>query len=726
MKYICKQITLVALLVGVLTGIAAHAADVPLPYRIKHHDLTIELDLLSGALTAQDQITLSPEPTAAARLDLLLRRGLAVKGVHWGKKLLKFNITDPADPQRFETEVDSEDVNFYNKAQMISIEIPQKAAKESELVLTISYEGIVKDSLGDGDFSREYVAMQVTGIISPQGVYLGPEGIFYPTLPQQLFTYSLTLTLPEQFQSVSEGIDEATTIHNGKRTETWTCKYPVDGFHLIANRFDVKTIEHEGVKISTYFFPDTTDLAQRYLKACADYITLYNGLLGKYPFEKFAVVENFMATGYGMPSFTLLGSEVLRLPFIISTSLGHEICHNWWGNSVYVDYQSGNWCEGLTTYCADYLYKERKSPADAREYRMGLLRDYLAYAHEGNDFALGDFVTRHNPAQRAVGYGKSAMLYHMLRKWIGDDLFWKSLQRFYKDNVFHYASWTEVRKAFEAEIGNDLRGFFEQWVNRTGGPQLALESPGVLAVGDRWQLLFTLAQTQNEDNYMLRVPVRIMGDNQDTTIIWPLGHEKNQDIRLEVSFKPASLSVDPNFDLFRRLDKAEIAPTLSEVLGAPDLIIVLPTKAAQDMQDAYAALAEKFKGEESPRILKDSELKPEDLNGAALFFLGAPVENTAIPADWITAKNWALSPDGYHLLGIKHSDPGTSLLAVERHPRNAESAIAFYCARRASDIQEAGRKLPHYGKYSYLVFYGGKNQVKGVWEITSSPLIHAF
>ena len=85
---------------------------------------------------------------------------------------------------------------------------------------------------------------------------------------------------------------------------------------------------------------------------------MYNELLGDYPFEKFAVVDNFFASGYGMPSYTLLGSQVLRLPFIIYTSLGHEVCHNYWGNSVYVDYGSGNWCEGLTTYCADYLYKD--------------------------------------------------------------------------------------------------------------------------------------------------------------------------------------------------------------------------------------------------------------------------------------------------------------------------------------------------------------------------------
>ena len=61
---------------------------------------------------------------------------------------------------------------------------------------------------------------------------------------------------------------------------------------------------------------------------------------------------------------------MIRLPFIMHTSLGHEIAHCWWGNGVYVDYEKGNWSEGLTTYVADYLYKERASLGQAREYRL--------------------------------------------------------------------------------------------------------------------------------------------------------------------------------------------------------------------------------------------------------------------------------------------------------------------------------------------------------------------
>jgi hypothetical protein len=47
---------------------------------------------------------------------------------------------------------------------------------------------------------------------------------------------------------------------------------------------------------------------------------------------------------------------VLRLPFIFSSSLPHEVLHNWWGNGVLIDDRFGNWAEGLTTYQSDWFH----------------------------------------------------------------------------------------------------------------------------------------------------------------------------------------------------------------------------------------------------------------------------------------------------------------------------------------------------------------------------------
>ena len=90
---------------------------------------------------------------------------------------------------------------------------------------------------------------------------------------------------------------------------------------------------------------------------------MYEKYTGKYPFRRFSVVENFLPAGYSFPTFTLLGKDIVKMPFIVDTSLGHEVLHQWFGNLVYNPDKGGNWSEGLTTYVADHLYKENASAA---------------------------------------------------------------------------------------------------------------------------------------------------------------------------------------------------------------------------------------------------------------------------------------------------------------------------------------------------------------------------
>ncbi len=113
----------------------------------------------------------------------------------------------------------------------------------------------------------------------------------------------------------------------------------------------------------------------------------------------------------------------------MTSSYPHELLHNWWGNSVYVDFDQGNWCEGLTAYMADQLFAEQRG--DAGTYRRATLKKYSDFVTSGNDFPLSDFSSRRSAASEAVGYGKSLMLYHMVRRAIGDELFLESMSAFY-------------------------------------------------------------------------------------------------------------------------------------------------------------------------------------------------------------------------------------------------------------------------------------------------------
>jgi aminopeptidase N len=234
---------------------------------------------------------------------------------------------------------------------------------------------------------------------------------------------------------------------------------------------------------------------------------MYRKLVGPYPFTKFALVENFWETGYGMPSFTLLGEQIIRFPFILNSSYPHELLHNYWGNSAYVDFKSGNWCEGLTAYMADHLIAEQRG--QAAEYRRTTLQKFTDYVNPSNDFPLNKFSSRTNPSSEAIGYGKNMMMWDMLREMVGDDAFVRSFQRFYRDNKFKAASYNSIRLAFEAVSGKNLKAFFDQWVDRKGAPELSLSNIHTERSKEGYRLQFTLKQIQKEDVFVLDVPVAV-------------------------------------------------------------------------------------------------------------------------------------------------------------------------------------------------------------------------
>ncbi|NIS74187.1 MAG: hypothetical protein GTO08_02690, partial [Deltaproteobacteria bacterium] len=238
----------------------------------------------------------------------------------------------------------------------------------------------------------------VGSVVSTEGISL--TGAWYPYV-EGLSYYSLTATVPEGFTAISEAdvITEKETP-DGKEF-SFHFPYPSEGMTLAAAKYVVGSDMEGDVEVYAYFFEEDATLAQEYVDYTKRYLKMYEEMLGEYPFKRFSVVENFLPTGYSMPTYTLLGRDVVRLPFIVETSLGHEILHQWFGNSVYGDPEGGNWLEGITNYLADHLYKAQEG--EGMLYRKKILMDYQSYVIPGKEIVLEDFRGRVDRATKAVG-----------------------------------------------------------------------------------------------------------------------------------------------------------------------------------------------------------------------------------------------------------------------------------------------------------------------------------
>lgn len=590
--------------------------------------------------------------------------------------------------------------------------------------LTVRYEGPMDFALSDPkeEYTRGF--RETPGYVGPEGVYLSSASWWYPRAGREFVTFTVEASGPADWHLISQGNGTSRDANGRAR---WDSGGPMDEIYLVGGPLHLYKDSAGAIEALVYLRERDASLAGKYLAATAQYIEMYRGLIGPYPYGKFALVENFWETGYGMPTFTLLGPQVIRFPFILTSSYPHEILHNWWGNSVFVDYASGNWCEGLTAYMADHLIQEQRGTGD--EYRRSTLQKYRDYVQGARDFPLSEFRERFSAATEAVGYGKSLMGFHMLRRHIGDDAFRSTVARFYREFRGKRASFRDFQAVAEAVGGKPLGWLFDDLISRTGAPVLELGgiSAGgapsvVLPRGDTgFVVAGTLRQTQAEDPFVVEVPLDVQtAAGTSSTILRMDGREQRFAIRTDA--EPLALHVDPRFDTFRRLDPRETPPSIGQIFGEPAILAVLSSSASEDEQTAYRALLQSWQSEShAVRVATDAEITalPAD---RAVWLVGRT--NRLADAVFGKLEGFERAADRVKVDGEAMAWTGHTLVVTRRHPANAAKAVGWIVADPIEAMPGLGRKLPHYGKYSYLGFEGTEpaNTIKGQWQATDSPL----
>ena len=365
-----------------------------------------------------------------------------------------FTLAPNAEVER--TTVNGRDVPLERDARdgRILYRIP---ATEKGRSVTLAYR--LKLAPLDGGRNHRDVLGGMSAMADETGSFLPAGSGWYPE-PEGDFSYAVSLSVPASQRAVVPGKLVSESDVGGTYRARFEYPHPAEGIDLMAGPYVVRErrarVGDRELRLRTYFAPDLgTELSDDYLTAVERYLRLYSDWIGAYPFDGFSVVSSPLPTGFGMPTLTYLGAQVIRLPFIRDTSLGHEVLHNWWGNSVYAEYSRGNWAEGLTTFMADYAYKERAGAAAAREMRHGWLRDYAALP-TGEEKPLAAFTSRTHSASAAVGYGKAAMLFYMVREKIGAEAFDRAIRAFYRDYRFKRASWADLEAAFSQASGQSL------------------------------------------------------------------------------------------------------------------------------------------------------------------------------------------------------------------------------------------------------------------------------
>ena len=647
-----------------------------------HHQLQIELEPSSRFARIEDTVQFKTSPSNC---------GSFVFYLHADLQLNSHQV--PAGWQ-----VKTAD----HESGLVKVEVTKSnsATCPETFSMTLNYSGMLHDADDPSGSS---------------GFFFSGDSYFYPQIKGALVTFDMQVSLPDPWQSVSQGRRLDDGLREGRRVGSWESSHPTEEIYLIGNKFHIYKAEHKGLSLYAFLLEKEEELADRYLQTAKGYIDFYSELIGPYPYEKFALVENSRQTGYGMPSFTLMGSRIIRFPFILHSSYPHEILHNWWGNGVFPDMKQGNWSEGLTAYLADHLLLELKGKGAG--YRFQEMMKFSNYVNKENDFPLSEFGYRDNMASQAIGYAKLLMVFHMLRTEVGDENFLKSLKRFYATYKYRYAGYEDLRRIFEKVSGQNLSEFFWQWVHRKGAPEIHLQEASYVASQGRYDLKVMVEQ--ESPAFKLRLPIAIWTtESPEGEIHYIKLDTKEKEVHFQLPAEPTAVRLDPYNDVFRLPGILEAPPSLGQTYGAQTSTAYL-----QEIDDrGYRQFAQAV----AKNILTGGTNIGIPEGSVWVFGRENPLKKSFISQ--LKKTGIEVGEKGVRFPDSFYPWEDHSFVFTLHRPGQKKGTMTWVIAGNKGSVPGLMRKLPHYGKYGYLVFEGSApdNRGKGIWSSTPAGLQKIF
>jgi aminopeptidase N len=276
-------IIILTILIAILKPVSLKASEQSIYKPITFQDLKVSINPEKHLLSAQDTITIAKDYTA--ELHFLLHGGLkpssATPGVHIVRE----------KEETGEVTVES-----------FKVKLPPHLK-----TFVLKYSGDIYHPIEPFGKEQARGFRTTPGIISKEGVYLSGGSFWYPEFDEGMVNFNLEVKLPQRWDAVSQG---ERLIHKKEKDKTivqWKSPEPQEEIFLVAGHFK-EYIKLGRVTAMVFLRTPDKELANKYLNATVSYIAMYEKLIGPYPYKKFALVENFWETGFGMPSFTLLGS----------------------------------------------------------------------------------------------------------------------------------------------------------------------------------------------------------------------------------------------------------------------------------------------------------------------------------------------------------------------------------------------------------------------------------
>ena len=148
-------------------------------------------------------------------------------------------------------------------------------------------------------------------------------------------------------------------------------------------------------------------------------------------------------------------------------------------------------------------------------------------------------------------YSKGGWVLHMLRGYLGNELFFKGIRKYYKKYKHKAVLTEEFQKTMEDVSLKQLDWFFDQWIYKPGFPKLSYEEIWYSKSGTKGILEVTILQTQKEEWPTFKIPSNVCWLDDCRKV--EINYRKNS-FKFNFDQKPIQLGViDPDGWILKEL-----------------------------------------------------------------------------------------------------------------------------------------------------------------------------
>ena len=387
------------------------------------------------------------------------------------------------------------------------------AERAQELVLDVAYEAVASDqdhaSNGLGDHALRAILPRLGDPIAVRTINTMSEpqsaSEWMPCNddPADRAQFSSEFDLPVQETFIANGaLTLDRTNANGTRTMGYATAYSIPTYLMAFAQSEFVKAETRianGLPVAIYARRGLPIDMQGILDHTSSIITNYERLLGKFPFEKYAIVFLPEFGGGEEHAGITFQTEMWGTDPQGSGDLGmiaHEMGHQWFGDYMTVEHWDDLWIkEGMATLLA----AESDRPYADTNHRHILFGSHMEVV-EGE--AVYDPTVPPNEKYNSGPYGHSAWVLTQLRSLLGDDSFFALMRQILADHAYGNISTEQFIGAIEFNAGPEIATHIRKAIVAKKVPKIHVDEAQI-ASGEAFSL------TLQDDDKAMFVPIGV-------------------------------------------------------------------------------------------------------------------------------------------------------------------------------------------------------------------------